>query len=189
LGWNPNLKEYPFDPAKAKQLIQEAGATGQSIELISRNGVFPRVGEVNELVADQISQTGLKVTVKSLEIGQWRTLNRQVKPGETRSDLHLTAASDPVLDSSRVLLAYFACGGVMATWCDQAWTDKFTTTLGLSGDARAKSFQELWATVHEQNVFIPLFGLNFIHGMSPKLKWGPKRQDLIRNFSDWTLDA
>ena len=41
--------------------MQEAGATGKSIELISRNGVFPRVGEVNELVADQISQTGLKV--------------------------------------------------------------------------------------------------------------------------------
>ena len=61
VGLNPNLKEYPYDPAKAKQLIQEAGAAGQSIELISRNGVFPRVGEVNELVADQIGQTGLKV--------------------------------------------------------------------------------------------------------------------------------
>jgi len=36
-------------------------------------------------------------------------------------------------------------------------------------------------------VFIPLFGLNFVHGMSPKLKWGPVRQDLIRNFADWTL--
>ena len=30
-GWNPNLKEYPYDPAKAKQLVQEAGAVGQSI--------------------------------------------------------------------------------------------------------------------------------------------------------------
>ena len=25
LGWNPNLKEYPYDPDKAKQLMQEAG--------------------------------------------------------------------------------------------------------------------------------------------------------------------
>jgi len=187
-GWNPNLKEYPFDLAKAKQLIQEAGATGQSIELISRNGVVPRVGEVNELVADQIGQTGLKITVKSLEIGQWRTLMRQVKPGEPRSDLHLTSVSDPVLDSSRAMLNYYQCGGVQAAWCDQEWTNKFTQTLGLNGDARAKGFQELWATAYDQNVFIPLFGLNFIHGISPKLHWGPKRQDLIRNFSDWTLD-
>ena len=187
MGFNPNLKEYPYDPAKAKQLIQEAGATGKSIELISRNGVFPRVGEVNELVADQISQTGLKVTIKSLEAGQWRTILRQVKPGEARADIQLTAASDPVLDSSRVLTNYFACGGVSAHWCDQAWTDKYNNVLGLGGDARAKGFQELWATIHEQNVFIPLFGLNFVHGMSPKLNLGPVRQDLIRQFNDWTL--
>jgi peptide/nickel transport system substrate-binding protein len=187
-GWNPNLKEYPYDVAKAKALIQEAGANGQSIELISRNGVFPRVGEVNELVADQIGQTGLKVSVKSLEAGQWRTILRQVKPGEARADLQLTAASDPVLDSSRVLLNYYQCGGVSAHWCDQGWTDKFNQVLGMSGDARAKGFQELWQVAYDQNVLVPLFGLNFIHGTSPKLKLGPKRQDLIRYFPDWTLD-
>jgi peptide/nickel transport system substrate-binding protein len=187
LGWNPELKEYPYDPAKAKQLIQEAGATGQTIELISRNGVFPRVGEVNELVADQISQTGLKVNIKSLEAGQWRTILRQVKPGEARADLQLTAVSDPVLDSSRALNNYYVCGAVSAHWCDQEWTAKFTNVLGLSGDARVKGFQELWAIAYDQNVFIPLFGLNFIHGLSPKLKWGPVRQDLIRAFNEWTL--
>ena len=80
-GWNPNLKEYPYDPAKAKQLIQEAGAVGQSLELISRNGVFPRVDEVTELFANQISQTGLKVTVKSLEVGQWRAINAAGQAG------------------------------------------------------------------------------------------------------------
>jgi peptide/nickel transport system substrate-binding protein len=188
LGFNPNLKEYAVDLAKAKQLIQEAGAVGQSIELISRNGIVPRVGEVNELVADQISQSGLKVTVKSLEVGQWRTIMRQVKPGEARSDLHLTSVSDPVLDSSRSMLNYYQCGGVQSAWCDQGWTDKFTQVLGMSGDARAKGFQELWQVAYDQNVFIPLYGLNFIHGISPKLHWGPPRQDLIRNFSEWKLD-
>jgi len=34
-----------------------------------------------------------------------------------------------------------------------------------------------------------LFGLNFIHGMSPKLHWDPtKRNDLVRDFTQWTLD-
>jgi peptide/nickel transport system substrate-binding protein len=189
VGFNSNLKEYPYDPAKAKQLMQEAGASGKSIELTSRNGVFPSVGEVNELVSDQIGQSGLKVSIKSLEAGQWRTILRQVKPGEARADLQLTAASDPVLDSSRVLTNYFACGGVSAHWCDQAWTDKYTAALGLGGDARAKAFQELWATIHDQNVFVPLFGLNFVHGLSSKLKLGPKRQDLIRYFPEWTLES
>ena len=188
VGWNPNLKEYPYDIAKAKQLVQEAGATGQAIELVSRNGIIPRVSEVTELVADQISQSGLKLSVRSLEAAQWLTVLRPVKPGEGRSDLHFTAARDPVLDSSRVLFGYYRCEGVSAAWCDQEWTTKFTSTLGMSGDARSKSFQELWATAYDQNIFVPLFGLNFIHGMSPKLKWGPVRQDLIRYFPDWKLE-
>jgi peptide/nickel transport system substrate-binding protein len=189
LGWNPNLQEYPYDPAKAKQLVQEAGAVGQSLTLISRNGLFPRVDEVTELFANQVNQTGLKVSVQSLEVGQWRAINRQVKPGEARSDLHLAALSDPVLDSSRVFLNYYQCGGAIALWCDQEWTAKFNNVLGLGGDARAKGFQELWATAYEQNVYIPLFGLNFIHGISPKFHWDPaKRSDQIRDFTQWRLD-
>jgi peptide/nickel transport system substrate-binding protein len=188
-GWNPNLKDYPYDPAKAKQLIEEAGAVGQSITLISRNGVIPRVDEVTELFANQVSQTGLKVNVQSLEQGQWTTMNRQVKPGEARSDLLLTSVSDPVLDSSRALRNYFACGGIDAQWCDQEWTAKFNNVLGLTGDARAKGFQELWQIAYDQNVFAPLFGLNFIHGLSPKLHWDPaKRADLVRDFTQWRLD-
>ena len=189
LGWNPNLKEYPYDPARAKQLVEEAGAVGQSITLISRNGVVPRVDEVTELFANQVNQTGLKVTVQSLEIGQWRTLLRQNKPDDARSDLHLTAASDPVLDSSRTLNNYYKCGGVSSVWCDQEWTAKFNNVLGLGGDARVKGFQELWQVAYDQNVFIPLYGLNFIHGISPKLNWDKhQRYDLIRDFNEWTLD-
>jgi peptide/nickel transport system substrate-binding protein len=189
LGWNPNLKDYPYDPARAKQLVQQAGAVGQSLTLISRNGVFPRVDEVTELFANQVNQTGLNVTVKSLEIGQWRLLLRQVKPGEARSDLFLGSLSDPVLDSSRTLNNFFKCGGIDAQWCDPEWTAKFNNVLGLTGDARSKGFQELWQIAYDQNVFVPLFGLNFIHGISPKLHWDPaKRYDLIRDFTQWRLD-
>jgi peptide/nickel transport system substrate-binding protein len=188
-GWNPNLKDYPYDPAKAKQLIQEAGAVGQSIELITRNGNFPRIDEMTELFANQVSQTGLKVTVRSLEVGQWRIVNNQVKPGEPRSDLFLGAFSDPVLDSSRTMNSYFRCGGAQSQWCDEEWTAKFNNVLGLSGEARSKGFQELWQIAYDQNVFIPLFGLNFVHGISPKFHWDPaKRYDLVRDFTQWTLD-
>jgi peptide/nickel transport system substrate-binding protein len=188
LGWNPELKEYPYDPARARQLVQEAGAVGQPIELISRNGVIPRVEEVTELLENQVNQTGLKMTVRSLEVGQWRTAMRSVKPGDTRTDLHLFAASNPVLDSSRVMINNYSCGATLSAWCDQAWTNKLNNVLALGGEARVKGFQELWAYAYDQNVFVPLFGLNFIHGMNPKLKWGPPRQDLIRAMNDWTLE-
>ena len=34
-----------------------------------------------------------------------------------------------------------------------------------------------------------LFGLNYIHGISPKFHWDPvKRYDIVRDFTQWTLD-
>jgi peptide/nickel transport system substrate-binding protein len=189
MGWNPNLKDYPYDPARAKQLVQEAGAVGQPLELIARNGHFPRIDEVTELFANQVSQTGLKVTVRSLEQGQWTVVHRQVKPGEPRSDLFLSSFSDPVQDLSRSFAAKYRCGGVQAHWCDQEWTAKYNNALGLGGEARSKTFQELAQVVHDQNTHIPLFGLNFMHGISPKFHWDPaKRYDIVRDFTQWTLD-
>jgi hypothetical protein len=53
--------------------------------------------------------------------------------------------------------------------------------LGLSGEARSQGLQELWQIAHDQNTHIPLFGLNYIHGISPKLHWDPvKRNDIVR---------
>ena len=189
MGWNPNLKDYPYDPARAKQLVQEAGAVGPSLELISRNGQFPRVDEVTELFANQVSQTGLKVTVRSLEVGQWRTVNRQVKPGEARSDLFLSSLQRSGAGLVADDRAKNRCGGVKSQWCDEEWTAKFNNALGLSGEARSKGFQELWQIAYDQNMHIPLFGLNFVHGISPKFHWDPaKRNDLVRDFTQWTLD-
>jgi hypothetical protein len=125
--------------------------------------------------------------LQSVEVGQWRDVLYSVKPGDNRSDLQITAASDPVLDSSRTLLAYYACGGRISAWRDQGFTDKLTNVLGLSGDARSKGFQELWQTAYDQNVFIPLFGLNYIHDISPKLHCDP-RLDGVVNFNRWMLD-
>ena len=68
---------------------------------MSRNGVV-RV-EVTELFQEQVSQSGLKLSVRSLEIGQWRTALRAVNQGDTRTDLQLTAVAKLVLDSSRAI--------------------------------------------------------------------------------------
>ena len=52
VGWNPNLKPYPYDPDEAKRLMQEAGAVGTPVEYIDRPGSFPRAAEVGELIVN-----------------------------------------------------------------------------------------------------------------------------------------
>ena len=57
-----------------------------------------------------------------------------------------------------------------------------------TGEPRATGFQELWAYAYDHYAFIPLFGLDFIHGISQKLSWTP-RDDGFVYFADMELSA
>jgi peptide/nickel transport system substrate-binding protein len=186
-GSNPSLKPYPVDPARAKALVQEAGATGAPIELVIREANFARISELGEAIANSVSAaTGLKMTPRLMEAGQWRESLYAVKPGEKRSDALLTAASNPTFDSSRVMDAYYGCDGRFSHFCDEAFTKKMQQATSASGEERRKLYQELWQTAYDNYWVLPLFGLDYIHATSAKLTWTP-RADNLWMFNEMTL--
>jgi peptide/nickel transport system substrate-binding protein len=187
-GYNPNLKDYPFDKAKAKQLVTDAKATGTPLEIYVRDGNWAKITELGEAIAGAISETGLVCKPKVMDAALWRESLMAVKPGQARSDLLLLSASNPTFDSVRVMQTYYPCDGVSSYACDQSFTTKFKQVIQQSGETRTKGFQELWAYAYDQYWMIPLFGLDFIHGVSNKLKWTP-REDSFTLFSEMQLDA
>jgi peptide/nickel transport system substrate-binding protein len=76
LGWNPNLKPYPYRPEESKRVIQEAGAVGTAVEYIDRPGSFPRAGEVSEFVVNSLNQISFKATLQHLESAAFREASR-----------------------------------------------------------------------------------------------------------------
>ncbi|MCX7829078.1 MAG: ABC transporter substrate-binding protein [Thermanaerothrix sp.] len=67
-GYNPNLKGYKYDPAKAKKLLAEAGyPNGLEVELQFNNN--QRHKSVCEAVQAQLSQIGVNVKLKELDWG------------------------------------------------------------------------------------------------------------------------
>ena len=74
--FNPNLKEPSFDLAKAKRIIKELGLMGEELKLSASN----QSGSVVKarVLASQISQTGLKV---SLQINEWGAFYKDVGQG------------------------------------------------------------------------------------------------------------
>ena len=186
-GQNPTLAAYPYDPAKAKQLVQEAGAVGAPIELVVREANFARITELGEAITGTVSAaTGLKMTPRLLEAGLWRESLFAVKPGEKRSDTLLVAASNTTFDSFRMLTSYYPCGGQFAHACDEAFTAKLAETATKSGPEREQGFRDLWKTTHDNYWVIPLFGLDFVHGTSAKLTWKP-RVDQQWMYAEMTL--
>jgi peptide/nickel transport system substrate-binding protein len=78
-GWNgydPNLPPYPYDPAKAKELLSAAGkSSGLELNFSTTNGVYVKDREIAEAVAGQLEAVGVKTNIIVGEptklIGDW----------------------------------------------------------------------------------------------------------------------
>jgi peptide/nickel transport system substrate-binding protein len=78
-GWNgfdPGLPPWPYDPAKAKELLAAAGrAGGLELNFSTTNGVYVKDREIAEAVAGQLEAVGVKTNIIVAEptklIGDW----------------------------------------------------------------------------------------------------------------------
>ncbi len=68
-GYDRNLKPYPYDPVRAKQLLAEAGySSGFETELHTSSGVWLKDREVSEVIANQLGEIGVRARLVPKEV-------------------------------------------------------------------------------------------------------------------------
>ena len=89
-GYNPNLAEQGYDPDRARQLIEEAGAVGGTLKFAVPTGRYAAGEEIAEIVVDQLSAVGLAPELILSPYQEW--LQSLFEPRDSRAEMFFTRA-------------------------------------------------------------------------------------------------
>lgn len=174
LGFNPDVEPYPYDPAKAKELLAEAGyADGFSIDF----DITPSVGGTNNLEVAQaivayLGQVGINVNLRVNEYGVMRTL---VYGDRTAAPMIRWQWKTWDNDPDGVFYGLFHTKGTGSFNSDPV-TDEMIIAARFNLDQadRSRIYGELQERVKEQATHIFMYYLDAIYGLSNRVNWQPR---------------
>jgi peptide/nickel transport system substrate-binding protein len=170
-GFNEDLQPYPYDPDRARALLQEANAEGATVELIGTRGRWLKDGELLEAVAGYWNEVGIDAKLRIFEFDEY--LNRLF--GEVRPDAVFVVSSNELLDASRNLGAYYHMDGIGASNEDRELAGILDRALTETDpEQREALYAEATQIACDGAYFVFLLNINDTYGMSERLSWQPR---------------
>lgn len=176
-GYDPKVKAYPYNPAKAKALLKAAHATGKSITITTESGRWLNDKVLVESVAQYWRQVGLNVKVDVLDFNTWLSALFNAK---TRPQVIFVSTDNPIYDADRTLSTYYESTGggasnsdaQMKKWIDQARTEtNVPKRLGL--------YHKVVEKANKQAYLVWLLNLKNVWGLSKRLDWQPRQDGVM----------
>ena len=153
IGYNHELKPFPFDPDKAKSLLAEAKAAGVAVDteirLIGRINNFANVQETMEALQSMWQDVGLNVKLEMYETAEW--LKYYSKPfAEDRGPIlveaqHDNANGDPVFS----MYFKYASEGLQSGVTDAKLDDMIANATAATGPDREAMWKDVFKYIHE----------------------------------------
>jgi len=181
-GFNKNLQPYPYDLARAKQLVAEAKAAGVPVDapltMYVRRAYIVGLEDAAEAIAQTMVEIGLTGTVtRGVETAAHAEIwgaNTGSGVDPSRGMLGTHAHGNELMDYSSTVTSYYTCPARNSTVCDQTLSDMHAKALPLKGAERQKAYEEIAKYIHDQYYTVPIGHPNFYYGVSSKVEWKPR---------------
>lgn len=178
VGYNDALAAWPYDPEKAKDLVQDLVADGFDptipIDFNYKVAAFPSQEELVEVLIDSWAAVGITGVFQSPAEGQaWVDGVFHIAPGEDHFDMMLGASSTEVFDMGEIT-RYLLCDGFASLACDETFDVMLKEAALLDGPERQAAYEA--AAEYAQQV-IQLIGLAprlELHGTAEGVQWTPR---------------
>ena len=176
-GSDADTKPYPYDPAKARELLKKAGYPN-GLEVKLYNGT-DQPKELAEAVAAYWGQVGVKTELVRMDYPAFIRLNNTHKAGPAT----ITIFSNVIYDPIHPIVGTFSKDG---TWSDyynpevEALIGQLERTLG--ADARGALFRKIGSVLRDDAASVNISEQFYVYALKKNLQWQVQRGSGFLNF-------
>jgi len=155
-GHNPNLKVWPYDPDKARQLLEEARKDGvpvdKEITLYGRIGIYPNATELMEAALAMYQAVGLNVKLQMLEVGVWIKILNKPFPEDRPANLLQAQHDNNNGDAVFTVFYKYHSDGPNSVVSDKILDDLIERATVATGEERTRLWQQVFKRIYEDIV-------------------------------------
>ncbi len=187
-NYDPSIKPFPFDPAKAKQLLAQAGyPNGFSMKLMVPEGRYEFASEVSQAVGSYLGKVGVKVKLQTVDFGVFAkaTQSRKIPDG------FYGAWGESFFNPIDELEVAVVTGDKGFSWYSNPQVDKLTSSAAgtLDPQAQKQDVSQVQQLMLQDPPFLFLFAYKDLYGISSRLAWKPRSDESISMYGARLQDA
>ena len=185
-GHNPDLSDRPYDPDRARELVEASGYDGTEITFLANGTRWTKFDELSEAIAADLEAIGLNIDYQLLAWEVWLFDEFLLPVGEVRGDMFLSSSSNELQDADR-LASYVGSESVTSSYDNPAMVDALTEARNtLDVDERRQKYHDILAQNCDEVGILPVLTYLNINGGAENLEWTPRYDDTAR-VEDMTL--
>ncbi|MGV0815680.1 ABC transporter substrate-binding protein [Mycolicibacterium boenickei] len=178
VGYNEELPLWPYDPAKAKQLVDEARADGvpvdTQIRLIGRNSQFPMVTETVEVIQNELAKAGLNVKIEMMDTAAQLQYQLQPFPADAGPFIALIQHGNQAGDAAFSVDQYMRSNGAQSAFGTPEFDKKIEAAGQLTGEARQAAYAQVFADEPDEiGQFAYIAHMTGVLAKSPRVDYQP----------------
>lgn len=176
LGFNPRLKPYAYDPAKAKALLAQAGyPNGFPIVFQSPRGRYLADAQVSQAVVGYLKAVGVNADLKYYEWGNYVNMYFKHQLGP----IFLIGSASAALDAADAL-ENVSCGVWDSWYCNQGIQALYQKAIAtVEPDRRAALYREIQPLIYDEAPIIFMYTQKGIYGVNARLNWTPQNDETL----------
>jgi len=186
---NPNIEPYPFDPAKAEELLDAAGwprgddGVRFSIAFQAGQGRYLNDANVVQAIAQYLSDVGLDV---DLQIMEWSSVYIPIIRERNAGPLYFIGSGgalwSPLYDMTD--LAAVDAGTNYTHWDDPRWFDRWADISAATSEEETREIvNEMLQVFYDDGPWLHLYFQPDFYGVSNRVDWTPRPDEKVYLFS------